>query len=113
MHDLIDELPADAQVLTNNPWGVWWQNQREPTLFAFTRPRPGNSHFPISGERTLELACTMPTYLAWFPDLMNAGDGPDERRPDLLEVVDLHLQDVVPGGQLYRCVPRDPAACAD
>ena len=111
MHDLIDDLPDDAQVLTNNPWGVWWQNRRQPTLFAFTRPRPGNGAFPISLDRTLELACTRVTYLAWFPSLLNAGQGPDERRPDLLEVVDLISEHQVSRGELFRVVPHDPASC--
>jgi hypothetical protein len=111
LHDLIDDLPRDAQLLSNNPWGVWWQNHREPTLFAFTRPRPGNGAFPISVERTLHVTCTEPTYLAWFPSLQNAGKGPDERRPDLLEVVDLVLEQRVVNGELYRVVPHDPASC--
>jgi hypothetical protein len=112
LHDLIDALPDDAQVLTNNPWGVWWQNRREPTLFAFTRPRAGNSHFPIPAERLLHLACTQPTYLAWFPSLMNAGEGPQERRPELLDVVDLVLEQSVTRGELYRVQPHDAGACA-
>ena len=81
LHELVDELPDDAQILTNNPWGVWWQNGREPTLFGFTRPRPGNSHFPISAERTLTLACSRPTYLAWFPALLNAATVPTSADP--------------------------------
>jgi hypothetical protein len=111
LYAAVDALPADAQLLTNNPWGLWWQNRREPTLFAFTRPRAGNSHFPIAGDRLVAIACASPTYLAWFSTLLNAGDGPAERRPDLLELVRLDPLLVVPGGTLSRVVLRDPASC--
>ncbi|MGE3588040.1 MAG: ArnT family glycosyltransferase [Ilumatobacteraceae bacterium] len=111
MYDAVDALPADVQLLTNNPWGLWWQSRREPTLFAFTRPRPGNSHYPIGAERLLSLACERPTYLAWFSSLTNAGDGPEERRPDLLRVVRLDAEHEVAGGVLYRVQPHDEASC--
>ncbi|MBI5088729.1 MAG: glycosyltransferase family 39 protein, partial [Actinobacteria bacterium] len=111
LYDAVDTLSVDTQVLTNNPWGVWWQNRREPTLFAFTRPRAGNSHYPIGGDRLLDLACTRPTVLAWFSSLRNAGDGPDERRPDLVQIVRLDVQQSVEGGVLYEVLPRDLDAC--
>lgn len=111
LYDAIDALPADATVLTNSPQRVWWQTAREPTLFAFTRPRPGNSHYPLDVDETLRLACTGSAHLAWFGQLLNAGDGPDERRPDLLDVVDLTLEQRVPGGELYRVTPRDEGRC--
>lgn len=111
LHDLVDDLPDDALVLTNNPWGVWWVNRVEPTLFAFTRPRAGNSHFPLDVDETLAAACTGRAHLAWFSTLRNAGDGPAERRPDLLEVVELELVRSVPGGDLYRLAPL--AGCTE
>lgn len=111
LYDVIDRLPHGATVLTNNPQRVWWFTGREPTLMAFTRPRPGNSHYPIDVDRTLELACSGHAYLAWFEGLQNAGDGPAERRPDLLEVVDLQLQQSVPGGRLYLLEPIDAGRC--
>jgi hypothetical protein len=112
LYDAVDDLPADAQLLTNNPWGLWWQTRREPTLFAFTRPRPGNSHYPISAERLLHLACTRSTHLAWFSSLTNAGDGPHERRPDLVRLVRLVAEAEVAGGVLYAIEPRDVASCS-
>ena len=111
LYDVIDALPPDATVLTNNPQRVWWFTDREPTLMAFTRPRPGNSHYPLDAAHTIEQACSGHAYLAWFGGLQNAGDGPDERRPDLLAVVDLRLERSVPGGQLYLLAPRDSGEC--
>jgi hypothetical protein len=111
LYDEIDALPAETVVITNNPWGVWWQNRREPTLMAFTRPRVGNSHRPIEADELLGRVCAGPTTLAWFSTLQNAGDGPDERRPDLFEILVLERTVEVPGGALYRVSPRDPEAC--
>jgi hypothetical protein len=111
LYDAIDALPADAMVLTNNPQRVWWFTDREPTLMGFTRPRPGNSHYPLDADHTVQEACTGRAYLAWFHSLQNAGDGPAERRPDLVAIVDLQLETIVPGGELYRLAPLDPSAC--
>lgn len=111
MHDVIDTLPADAVILTNSPQRVWWHNDRQPALFAFTRPRPGNSHYPIDADEVLAAACTGNARLAWFPTLLNAGEGPEERRPDLLEVVRLQEVTTVEGGVLYVIEPIDPAGC--
>ncbi|MGZ4741214.1 MAG: hypothetical protein ACXVLM_18420 [Ilumatobacteraceae bacterium] len=111
LYDVIDALPADATVLTNSPQRVWWFTDREPTLFAFTRPRPGNSHYPLDADHTVAQACSGHAYLAWFDGLQNAGDGPAERRPDLLKLVDLQPQRSVPGGELYLLAPHDPSKC--
>jgi hypothetical protein len=111
LYDAIDSLPADATILTNNPQRVWWFTDREPTVMGFTRPRPGNSHYPIDADHTVQEACSGHAYLAWFDGLQNAGDGPRERRPDLAALVDLQADVAVPGGQLYRLSPRDPTTC--
>ncbi len=111
LHDAIDALPADAHILTNNPQRVWWLNRREPTLFAFTQPRAGNSHYPLTAEEVLALACAGDTYLAWFSGLLNAGFGPEERRPDLFEVVRLDVLETVGGGTLSRVEPVAPDSC--
>lgn len=112
LYDVIDRLPADAEILTNSPQRVWWHTGREPVHFAFTRPRAGNSHYPLDLEATLRLACTGRAHLAWFDGLANAGDGPEERRPDLLAHVELRAVTEVPGGTLYQVVPR-PGSCED
>ncbi|MEO8264899.1 MAG: hypothetical protein ABI706_05230 [Ilumatobacteraceae bacterium] len=111
LYDAIDALPADARVLTNNPQRVWWFTDREPTVMGFTVPRAGNSHYPLDPEHTVQEACTGRAYLAWFSGLQNAGAGPNERRPDLVALVDLQLQTSVPGGELYRIAPLDPTTC--
>jgi hypothetical protein len=111
LYDAIDALPADARILTNSPQRVWWFTDREPTLMGFTRPRPGNSHYPLDADRTVKEACSGHAYLAWFDSLQNAGDGPEERRPDLVALVDLQLETSVPGGDLYRLAPLDAGAC--
>jgi hypothetical protein len=111
LYDAIDALPADARILTNNPQRVWWFTDREPTLMGFTRPRPGNSHYPLDADHTMQEACSGHAYLAWFHSLQNAGDGPTERRPDLVALVDLQSETAVPGGELYRLAPLDPGAC--
>ncbi len=111
LYDIVATLPADVNVLTNNPQRLWWHTGHEPVLFAFTRPRPGNSHYPLSADDTLHQACSGTTYLAWFEGLANAGDGPHERRPDLMQVVDLHVEQTVPGGELFQVVPRDMSLC--
>lgn len=111
LYDVIDALPDDATILTDNPQRVWWFTDREPTLFAFTRPRPGNSHYPLDAAHTLAQACSGHAYLAWFDDLQNAGDGPTGRRPDLLKLVELQRVQVVPRGALYLLAPVDPNQC--
>lgn len=111
LYDVIDALPDDARVMTNNPQRVWWFTKREPTLMGFTTPRPGNSHYPLSAEQTLHEACSGNSYLAWFDSLQNAGESPEQRRPDLLALVDLVRQTSVPGGELYRLSPHDPGSC--
>ena len=111
LYDVINALPADARILTNNPQRVWWFTDREPTLMGFTRPRPGNSHYPIDAEHTVLEACSGHAYLAWFDSLQNAGASPAEVRPDLAALVDLRLQSSVPGGDLYRLAPLDASAC--
>lgn len=111
LYRLIADLPPTATVLTNNPHSVWWLTGREPTLFAFTRPRAGNSHYPLSATATLTDACRGPTYLAWFERLGNAGKGPGERRPDLTAIVRLTVERQVPGGALYRLTARDAERC--
>jgi hypothetical protein len=111
LYDAIDALPTDARVLTNNPQRVWWFTDREPTFMGFTVPRAGNSHYPLDARHTVQEACSGRSYLAWFSGLQNAGDGPEERRPDLVALVDLQLEASVPGGQLYRIAPLDPTTC--
>ncbi|MEO7371034.1 MAG: hypothetical protein ABIZ69_09235 [Ilumatobacteraceae bacterium] len=111
LYDIIERLPPDARVLTNNPQRVWWFTNREPTLMGFTRPRPGNSHYPLDADHTVQEACSGHAYLAWFDSLQNAGASPAERRPDLAALVDVHLDRSVPGGDLYLLSPVDPAAC--
>ena len=111
LYDLIDTLPIDANVLTNNPQRVWWQNHREPTLFAFARPRAGNSNYPLSPTDTLRYACLPHTYLAWFGSLANAGDGPADRRPDLAAIIDLTITNAVPGGVMYLLSAHDSTQC--
>jgi hypothetical protein len=111
LYDAIDTLPAEARILTNNPQRVWWFTDRVPTQMGFTRPRPGNSHYPLDAADTLKEACTGHAYVAWFDGLLNAGIGPQERRPDLAALVDLELQTSVPGGQLYLLAPLDPSTC--
>jgi hypothetical protein len=111
LYDVIDALPADARILTNNPQRVWWFTNREPTLMGFTTPRPGNSHYPLDAGHTVLEACSGHAYLAWFDSLQNAGATPAQRRPDLAALVDLQLAAAVPGGDLYRLVPVDASAC--
>ena len=111
LYDAIDALPDDARILTNNPQRVWWFTDREPTLMGFTRPRPGNSHYPLDADATVQEACSGHAYLAWFDSLQNAGASPAERRPDLVALVDLQLEVSVPRGELYRLAPLDPAGC--
>ena len=111
LYRLIADLPAAATVLTNNPHSVWWLTGREPTLFAFTRPRAGNSHYPLSAAETLTYACRGTTYLAWFDQLGNAGQGPAERRPDLTAILRLTVEQQVRGGALYRLTARDAERC--
>jgi 4-amino-4-deoxy-L-arabinose transferase-like glycosyltransferase len=111
LHDAVDALREEAVVLTNSPQRVWWHNDRDPVSFAFTRPRPGNSHYPLDADHTLAAACTGEAVLVWFSELLNAGEGPEERRPDLLEVVRLERVATVEGGWIDRVVPIDPATC--
>jgi hypothetical protein len=111
LYDAIDALPDDARILTNNPQRVWWFTHREPTLMGFTRPRPGNSHYPLDADDTVQEACSGRAYLAWFDSLQNAGASPAERRPDLVALVDLQLEVSVPRGELYRLAPLDPTRC--
>ena len=113
LYDLVDDLPDDVNVLTNNPQRVWWNTGHFPTSFAYTRPTVGNSHFPLTPRATLHAACTETTYLAWFPGLGNAqGLQPDELRPDLSELVRLTSIQTVEGGELFRARPLDPTSCA-
>ena len=111
LYDVIDRLPSNARILTNNPQRVWWFTRREPTLMGFTRPRPGNSHYPLDAAHTVLEACSGHAYLAWFDSLQNAGASPAQRRPDLAALVDLQVESSVPGGDLYRLVPVDASAC--
>jgi 4-amino-4-deoxy-L-arabinose transferase-like glycosyltransferase len=111
LHDAVDELGADAVLLSNSPQRFWWHTDRDPVQLAFTQPRAGNSHYPLDAEATLRAACTGRAALAWFTTLRNAGEGPGERRPDLLEVVDLTLEREVDGGAIYSVTPIDRAAC--
>ncbi len=111
LYDAIDALPDDATILTNNPQRVWWFTDREPTLMGFTRPRPGNSHYPLDADDTVQAACSGHAYLGWFDSLLNAGDSPQERRPDLAALVDLQLETSVPGGELYRLAALDGGTC--
>jgi hypothetical protein len=110
--DAVDRLPDDAVVLSNSPQRVWWHTDRDPVQLAFIRERPGNSHQPLDIDDTLAAACTGEARLAWFTTLRNAGGGPEERRPDLADVVRLEPAVVVDDGVLYELVPIDPARCA-
>ena len=102
----------DALVLTNNPQRVWWNTGRVPVLLGFTRPTPGNSHFPLSPAETIGQACAGEAYLAWFPGLRNAERrSPATLRPDLAELVGLSEIESVRGGALYLLVPDDPERC--
>ena len=111
LYDVIDALPPHSTILTNNPQRVWWFTDREPTVMGFTRPRPGNSHYPLDATDTVQAACTGHAYLAWFDGLLNSGGGPTVQRPDLAGLVNLEIETSVPGGTLYRLAPRDGAAC--
>jgi 4-amino-4-deoxy-L-arabinose transferase-like glycosyltransferase len=109
---LVADLPGDANILTNNPQRVWWHTARFPVWFAFTQPKPGNSHFPLSLDDTLRAACDADAYLAWFSGLSNAkGRSPAELRPDLAEHISLTVIDEVSGGTLYALRPADPTSC--
>ena len=108
LFDAIDELDPDATVITNNPWSVFWVNRRDPVLFGFVLPRSGNSHYPISADRIARLACGGPTYLAWFPTFLRAGEVPRERLQDrfgLFDLVELRSVRKMAGGELSRVVP--------
>ncbi len=112
LYDLVEDLPDDVSVLTNSPQRVWWHTGHFPIRLAFTRPQPGNSHFPLSPADTVAAVCEGDTYLAWFSGLDNTrGVGPAELRPDLAELVDLNTVDVVPGGTLYRLAVADRGDC--
>jgi hypothetical protein len=111
LYDKVSALPADAIVITNSPQRTWWFTDREPVLLGYTRPRPGNSYYPLSADRTVELACSGNAYLAWFDSLQNAGDGPKERRPDLAKVVNLRTEAKVDRGTLYRLAVIDATRC--
>ncbi|MGE0512225.1 MAG: hypothetical protein AB7Q42_25220, partial [Acidimicrobiia bacterium] len=63
-------------------------------------------------DETVEQICAGPTFLAWFAGLRNAGEGPAERRPEIVDVVDLVPERTVAGGALYRLVLRDEGSCA-
>ncbi|NND76143.1 MAG: hypothetical protein HKN44_14155 [Ilumatobacter sp.] len=107
---LVAAIPDDEHVLTNDPWRVWWHTGREPVGFAYTRPTPGNSHFPLSEEEITARACSADTYLAWFPGLLNAqGAAPAEVRPDLAQTLPLDEIVAVPGGRLFRVAPNCPS----
>ena len=110
LYDLVAALPDDAIVVTNNPQRVWWHAGRDPVWLAFTVPRPGNSHFPLSRDETVQLVCTGETYLAWFSGLTNAGGAsPSELRPDLVERIALTPVAEPPGGTLFELEVVDPA----
>jgi hypothetical protein len=111
LYDAVAQLPADAIVLTNSPPRTWWFTGHEPVLMGFTKPRAGNSYYPLDASDTVRQACTGRAYLAWFDGLQNAGDGPRERRPDLAAVVRLEVAASVPRGTLYHLVAVDPSAC--
>lgn len=113
LYEHVAALADDSAVLTNNPWRVWWQTGHDPVEFAFTRPTPGNSHFPLSGAEIVSRACAGPTYLAWFPELQNANGGtPFQIRPDLVVSVGLdRVESVDDGGELFRVVALDPGTC--
>ncbi len=106
------DRPADTHVLTNSPHRFWWTTGHRPTWFAFTRPQPGNSHFPLSVDETVRRACEADTVLAWFPELRNAGGrSPDELRPDLASVVALAELERASSATLFRLDVRDRASC--
>jgi len=87
---------------------VFWVNRRDPVLFGFVLPRSGNSHYPISADRIARLACGGPTYLAWFPTFLRAGEVPRERLQDrfgLFDLVELRSVRKMAGGELSRVVP--------
>jgi hypothetical protein len=112
LHDLVAALPDGVGILTNNPQRVWWHTHHFPVRLAFTEPKPGNSHFPISPNETLDAACAGDAYLAWFSTLRNAGEtSPGELRPDLAQRVSLTVIDEVTGGTLFALGPVDPATC--
>jgi hypothetical protein len=112
LYPLIADLPPDANVLTNNPQRVWWSARRFPVSFAFTQPKAGNSHFPLSPAETVRRACDADAYLAWFSGLDNAGGvGPAELRPDLAERITLVPIESVPGGQLFELTVNDRDTC--
>lgn len=111
LYDLVTALPEHSTILTNNPQRVWWFTDREPILMGFTRPRAGNSHYPLDAEQTMQEACSGHAYLAWFHPVQNPTDGPAQRRPDLVDLVDLQLERSVPGGELYRLAPLDASTC--
>ena len=103
LYDAIDALPADATHPDQQPAaGVVVHAIANRRLMGFTRPRPGNSHYPLDADDTLQEACTGHAYLAWFDSLQNAGITPQERRPDLAALVDLQLADI---GARRRAVP--------
>lgn len=112
LYALVAALPDDARVLTNNPQRVWWHSRRFPVQMGFTVPKPGNSHFPLSVDETLRVACDHDAYLAWFATLLNAENtSPAALRPDIAQFVSLTVLDEVPGGTLYALDAADPATC--
>jgi hypothetical protein len=112
LYDRVAALPEDANILTNNPQRVWWHSDRFPVRLGFTEPKPGNSHFPLSPDDTLQLACDGNAYLAWFSTMRNAqGSSPGELRPDVARLVTLTVIDDVDGGTLFALGVVDPATC--
>lgn len=111
LYDLVEALPASATVLTDHTHRMWWHTHHDPVVFAFVRPRAGNSQYPIGPDETLAYTCRADTYLAWVDEPSLEEDGPFLRRPDLAAYVDLEVVRDVPGGALYRVTPRDPGRC--
>ena len=112
LYDLVEALPDEVTVLTNSPQRVWWHTDHHPVGFAFTQPKPGNSHFPLSPDATVRRVCETETYLAWFQGLDNAeGRSPADLRPDLAKRIALRRVAKVRHGALYELAVIDPDDC--
>jgi len=64
----IDDLPASAQVLSNDPWRIHIATGRQPVFLAPMRLRPSFSHRPISVRDVTDALCTRQAFLLWFDD---------------------------------------------
>ncbi len=96
----VQHLPADALVVSNSPWALYYASGHQPIVAQPGPLVPAASLVPATIQQLLHAACAQPVYVAWYG--RPGTEAPTRVFPGLV----LHSIHAVHDGTLYKLSAR-------